>query len=87
MSSAELLLVFLVALLVFGPNKLPLLARDLGLLAKKSRQWQRQLLLYWQQIQLQQQLADNSEKAAKADDLYQQRLDKPEDSGEDHAKG
>ena len=70
MSSGELLLIFLVALLVFGPNKLPMLANHLGQLMRKLNQWQQNLSQLWENHLKQQQLEDNTKKAEQADKIY-----------------
>lgn len=70
MSSGELILTLLVALLVFGPQKLPMLARHLAWLVKQLQAWQQQATALWQQVQLQQQLEANLEKARSADQQY-----------------
>jgi sec-independent protein translocase protein TatB len=73
MSSAELLLIFLVALVVFGPAKLPMLAQHLGKLVKRMEHLKQQLTRFWQTQLQEQQLQDNIKKAEKADALYQEK--------------
>lgn len=80
MSSGELLLTLLVALIVFGPQKLPLLATHLGLLVRKCRQFSRYASHWWQQQLNELQLQENERKAAEADRDYQTQLKKPEES-------
>lgn len=71
--SGELLLTFLVALLVFGPNKLPMLAKDLGRLWSKYLSLKQQFLHSWE---AEQQLPDNIDKASIADEFYAHDRDK-----------
>jgi sec-independent protein translocase protein TatB len=73
MSSAELLLIFLVALIVFGPSKLPMLAQHLAKLIKRMDYMKQQLSAFWQSQIQEQQLQENIKKAEKADVLYQQK--------------
>lgn len=70
MSSGELLLTFLIALLVFGPNKLPMLAGHLGKLFRLINRLKSQLNTLWQEQLNQQQLVENTRKAEQADALY-----------------
>lgn len=72
MSSGELLLTLLVALLVFGPNKLPMLAEHLGKLFRHFNSFKQQLHTFWQAQLNEQQLRENTRKAEQADSLYQQ---------------
>jgi sec-independent protein translocase protein TatB len=72
MSALELLLILFVAILVFGPNKLPMLARHLGLLLRKMNQLQMQVLEFWREQQKALQLQDNERAAEKADKTYSQ---------------
>jgi sec-independent protein translocase protein TatB len=68
--SGELLVILLVAILVFGPNKLPMLAEHLGQLYKHFLKFKEQLEKFWQQQVNEQQLIQNQLKAKKADKLY-----------------
>lgn len=70
MSSGELLLTFIVALIVFGPSKLPMLATHLGMLIRKINQFKEQATLFWQQQLDQIQLEENKRKAEKVDEHY-----------------
>jgi sec-independent protein translocase protein TatB len=70
MSVAELLLTLIIALIVFGPKKLPLLAHHLARLMAKRNQYKQQIQLLWQALLKEQQLQDNTEKALKADASY-----------------
>ncbi len=70
MSMAELFVVFLVALLVFGPEQLPGLARSLGRLIGKWHDLSDRVKAEIRgQAQLEQ-LKHNTEKAEKADKQY-----------------
>ncbi|CDZ76093.1 twin arginine translocase protein A [Legionella massiliensis] len=70
MSSSELLLTFLVALLVFGPNKLPMLAEHLGKLLRQLNYYKQQANLFWQTQLNEQHLRENRQKAEQADKVY-----------------
>lgn len=67
MSSSELLLILLVALIVFGPKKLPMLATHLGLMLSKVTHLKQQVHQWWQQ---QLTLQENERKAQAADEHY-----------------
>lgn len=68
MSLAELLVVAIVALVVFGPEKLPKLAFELGKLWSK---WQKVANEFNQEFEKHVTLEQNEAKAEKADKLYQ----------------
>jgi len=74
MSTGQLFLTMLVALLVFGPAKLPMLAKHLGIFFAKFNYYKEQVFLYWkkkiQEDTNQQQLLENIKKAQKADSSY-----------------
>ncbi|BCA97074.1 preprotein translocase subunit TatB [Legionella antarctica] len=70
MSSGELLLIFIVALIVFGPSKLPMLANHLGLWMRKINQIKEQVSLFWQQQLNELQLKENQLKAEQGDIKY-----------------
>ncbi|MCW8470344.1 twin-arginine translocase TatA/TatE family subunit [Fluoribacter gormanii] len=70
MSSGELLVIFIVALIVFGPKKLPMLATHLGLLVKTFNQLKMQAAMLWQQQLNALQLQENQRKAKEADEQY-----------------
>ncbi|MCX7117888.1 MAG: twin-arginine translocase TatA/TatE family subunit [Legionellales bacterium] len=70
MSISELLLIFTVVLVVFGPNQLPMLARHLGKITARLNGYKQQATLFWQQQQKEIQLEDNIRKALKADEGY-----------------
>lgn len=71
--SSELLLIFLVAFIVFGPARLPMLARHLGALFHHVQGMKQKLNAYWQAQLQQQQLQDNERKAEKADEIYREK--------------
>lgn len=71
MSTAELLVILIVALIVFGPKKLPMLATHLGLLVKKFHQIKAHAHILWQQQLNELQLQDNLRKAKEADEQYE----------------
>jgi TatA/E family protein of Tat protein translocase len=68
---AETLVILLVTLVVFGPEKLPELAKQLGKIAAKAKYLKDQLGQLWHQQQLQFELEDNTKKAEAADKKYQ----------------
>ncbi|MCW8409173.1 twin-arginine translocase TatA/TatE family subunit [Legionella sp. PATHC035] len=70
MSSGELLVILIVALIVFGPKKLPMLATHLGLLLRKFNQLKVQAATLWQQQLHAVQLEENQRKAKEADEQY-----------------
>ncbi|KTD01722.1 Sec-independent protein translocase subunit TatA/TatB [Fluoribacter gormanii] len=70
MSSGELLVIFIVAFIVFGPKKLPMLATHLGLLVKTFNQLKMQAAMLWQQQLNALQLQENQRKAKEADEQY-----------------
>lgn len=71
--SGEILLILLVALVVFGPNKLPLLANHLGKLFHALNHLKQQLQNFWQQQCQEHQLEENTRKANEADLKYTPR--------------
>ncbi|MBA3535256.1 MAG: twin-arginine translocase TatA/TatE family subunit [Tatlockia sp.] len=77
MSSSELLLTFLVALIVFGPNKLPMLAEHLGKLFRQFEFFKNQASTFWQKQLAEQQLRENTHKAEQADMIYLDKNSKP----------
>ncbi|WP_347251560.1 twin-arginine translocase TatA/TatE family subunit [Legionella sp.] len=78
MSSGELFLTFLVAILVFGPTKLPMLAEHLGKLARLLNQLKQQTINFWEAQLHEYQLKENSRKAEQVDTLYQELDQKKE---------
>ena len=73
MSSGELFLTLLVALLVFGPSKLPMLASHLGQLVKVINRLKFHAVRAWHQQLQELQLQENQNQAAKAEQHYQQK--------------
>lgn len=73
MSSGELLLTVIVAFVVFGPSKLPMLAADLGLLIRKMNQIKVRAVAFWHQQLKASQLQENLRKAELGDELYKDR--------------
>ena len=73
MSTGELFLTLLVALLVFGPDKLPMLARHLGKLMNRLNHYKQQATTYWQAQLNEEQLQQNIRKAQQAESEYQQK--------------
>ena len=69
--SAELIIVFIVAIIVFGPERLPTLARQLGRLYKKAQDFfdatQKEIARQTKFAMLE----ENEKKAEKADEHYQ----------------
>lgn len=68
----ELLVIFIVALIVFGPKKLPMLATHLGLLMRQVQQWKTKAQTFWQQQLNEYQLQENQRKAEEADKHYKE---------------
>jgi sec-independent protein translocase protein TatB len=64
---SELLVILLVALIVFGPNKLPMLAEHLGKLLRHYNHLKQQLADFWQGQVAEQELRENEKKAEKVD--------------------
>lgn len=75
MSAAELALTMFVALVVFGPSKLPMLAHHLTKFLQTCRHYQRLIGQFWQQQLNEHQLQDNQRKAQEADERYRARQD------------
>lgn len=73
--SGELILIVLVALLVFGPKKLPMLATHLGLVMRQISIWKNKINVLWEQQVQELQLQENQHKADEADKHYK-ALDK-----------
>jgi len=75
MSSSELLLILIVALIVFGPNKLPMLAEHLAKFFRYLNHFKQQATTFWQDQLKEQQLQENNRKAQQADSVYQDEID------------
>ncbi len=78
MSSGELLLTFVVALVVFGPSKLPMLATHLGMLMRKVNQFKEHAAAFWQQQLDEIKLEENKRKAEEIDKEYNKNPSKEE---------
>ena len=74
MSISEIFLTLLVALIAFGPKKIPMIAQHLGQLMSFFYRYKRKLALFWQQQLDEQALQDNIKKAEKADRDYQKEI-------------
>lgn len=70
MSISETLMILIVALVVFGPDKLPELARHLGKLFAKGKRLKEQFDQQIHNQKLQFDLEENIKKAAEADKKY-----------------
>jgi len=70
MSLSEILIILVVALLVFGPSKLPELAHNLGKLFAKGRHFKEKIEEQLHKQQLQFDLEQNIKKAKEADQKY-----------------
>lgn len=77
MSVSELLLILLVALVVFGPNKLPMLAKHLGQLMAQYHRYQQRIRDIWPVLLKEHLLQENKNRAEKAERSYS--LDNPPD--------
>lgn len=73
MSSGEILLTAVVALVVFGPSKLPMLATHLGKLLNTINRIKTQATLLWQNQVNQLELHENQRRADEADKHYQEK--------------
>ena len=73
MNMSELLVIIIVALIVFGPNKLPMLAEHLGKFIRQLNSLKMQLTNLWQAQLNEQQLRENQQKAEKADSIYKNK--------------
>lgn len=72
MSSGEILIILIVALFVFGPKKLPMLATHLGLLLRKVHQIKKHFSVLWQQQLNEITLIENQRKAKEAEEHYKE---------------
>lgn len=69
--SGELLVIFVVAIIVFGPSKLPMLAEHLGKLFRQITVLKQKASAFWHDQLNEQQLLENQRKAEKADASYE----------------
>lgn len=76
MITQELLLTVCVAIAVFGPTKLPMLARHLGKLFRQLSIYKAQAINFWQAQLNEQQLKNNLDRAEKAEKAFRQDKDK-----------
>lgn len=70
MSGGELLLTLMVALMVFGPKQLPMVASHLGTLLRRLIRYKEKAKSLWQASLYLEQLQDNTKKAEVADADY-----------------
>ncbi len=68
MTLSELLLIFFVACVVFGPSKLPMLATHLGKLVRKLTFFKEQASTFWHNQLNEWQLQENIRKAKEAEE-------------------
>jgi sec-independent protein translocase protein TatB len=73
MSTSQLLLTLLVALVVFGPNELPHVARQMGRGFRRLKEYQQTAMKAWQQQLDAEQLQENNNKAQIADVEYEKK--------------
>ena len=71
MSLGELLVTLLVALLVFGPKQLPMVAYHLGKCWRRINEYKQQLATLWHAQWKEHQLQENTRKAKEADASYE----------------
>lgn len=69
--TSELLLTLIVAIIVFGPNKLPMLARHISHALKQFNHLKQQASSIWHGYMNELQLQDNQHKAKLADKHYE----------------
>jgi sec-independent protein translocase protein TatB len=75
MNISELLVIIMVAIVVFGPTKLPMLAKHLGKFIRQLNYLRVQAADFWQTQLNEQKLRENQERAGKADILYKEKSD------------
>jgi sec-independent protein translocase protein TatB len=73
MTTLELLLIFFVAVVVFGPAKLPMLASHLAKAFKFLESLKEQAQRFWQNQINEQKLLENTKKAEQSDKIYQSK--------------
>lgn len=69
MASSELLVIVIVALLVFNPRKLPMLAQHLAKFLNFIQKIKQEAEQFWQARLKEQQLLENEEKAKRAEGI------------------
>lgn len=77
--SGELILIFIVALIVFGPSKLPMVATHLGLLMRRVNRFKELAGSFWQQQINEHQLQENLRKAQEGDNQYKKNYSQREE--------
>lgn len=77
MSSGELILTTVVAMIAFGPSKLPLLAKHLAKFIQLCSYYQQKIMEFWQLQLNEQQLSENLQKAKKAEESYRAKSPSP----------
>lgn len=75
MASTELLLILLVALVAFGPKKLPLLATNLGKLARSFILFKKKVAIFIETQSKELDLWENKQKAEEADEKYKNKTE------------
>ncbi|MBN9230323.1 MAG: preprotein translocase subunit TatB [Legionella sp. 40-6] len=68
--SLEILVILVVAILVFPPQKLPLLAKHMGYLLRQANRFKAHLHYWWEQQMHAAELEENQRKAEAADKHY-----------------
>ena len=68
---SEWLVILIVALVAFGPKRLPMLASHLYKAWMQLQACKQQLLQFWQKQWLEQQLLENQKRAEEADKAYE----------------
>lgn len=77
MNLSEVILILIIALVVFGPKKLPMLAIHLAMGLRFFNQIKDKGQLLWEQVLKEQSLLENEHKAQIADHQYQTQLTAP----------
>lgn len=75
---SEWLVILVVAVLVFTPDKLPMVAQHLGKLWKHLQFFKAQAGQFWQQQMNEYQLKENQKKAQDGDKLYENKAPSPQ---------
>lgn len=82
MSLPELLLILFVALIVFGPKQLPMVAKHIAHAIRIFSHLKEQALQFWHNQVKEWQLLDNEAKAAEADKSYHNNSPRTENRDE-----